>query len=104
MGTMLKIKPLLAINDGMVVPVEKIRGSSKLIRRMTELTRNDAGENKVVKAAFVCGESDEQMIKLIEQLNDSVQLKEVCRTNMGTVITSHAGPTTFGVAYFCDDN
>jgi DegV family protein with EDD domain len=102
LGTMLKIKPLLAVDNGMVVPVEKIRGGNKLIRRMTELARNDAGEDKIVKAAFVCGESDEQMTKLIQQFNDSVQLEEVCRTNIGTVITSHTGPTTFGVAYFCD--
>lgn len=104
LGTMLKIKPLLAVEDGKIVPVEKIRGSSKLLRRITELVKSDAEEGKIVKAAFVCGESDEQMTKLIQQFSDSVQLEEVCRTNIGTVITSHAGPTTFGVAYFCDNS
>lgn len=102
-GGMLKIKPFLAFRDGMVVPVEKIRGSSKLIRRMVELIKDDAKEDKIVKAAFIWGESNEQVAKLIEQLNDSVQLEEVYRNNIGTVITSHTGPTTFGVAYFCED-
>lgn len=102
-GTMLKIKPLLALENGMVVPVEKIRGSSKLIRRMVELVKDDAGKSKIVKAGFVWGESEEQITKLIAQLGDSVQLEELCRNNIGTVITSHAGPTTFGVGYFCDD-
>ena len=102
-GTMLKIKPLLALEDGMVVPVERIRGSSKLIRRMVELVKDDAGKDKIVKAGFVWGESEEQITKLIAQLGDSVQLEELCRNNIGTVITSHAGPTTFGVGYFCDD-
>jgi len=101
-GTMLKIKPLLALEDGMVVPVEKIRGSRKLISRMTDLIKNDAGGDKTVKASFVWGESEEQMTKLIGQLNDSVQLEELYRSNIGTVITSHAGPTAFGVGYFCD--
>ena len=102
-GTMLKIKPLLALESGMVVPVEKIRGSRRLIRRMVELVKADAGENKVVKAAFVWGESAEQVNELAAQLSDSVQLEEVCRNNIGTVITSHAGPTTFGIGYFCRD-
>jgi len=102
-GTMLKIKPLLALEGGMVVPVEKIRGSRRLIRRMVELVKADAGENKVVKAAFVWGESTDQINELVGQLNDSVQLEEVCRNNIGTVITSHAGPTTFGIGYFCSD-
>ncbi len=104
LGTMLKIKPLLAVEDGKIVPVEKIRGSSKLLRRITELVKSDAEEGKIVKAAFVCGESDEQITKLSQQFSDSVQLEEVCRANIGPVITSHAGPTTFGVAYFCDDS
>ncbi len=102
-GTMLKIKPLLALEGGMVVPVEKIRGSRRLIRRMAELVKADAGENKVVKVGFVWGESAEQVNELAAQLNDSVQLEEVCRNNIGTVITSHAGPTTFGIGYFCRD-
>jgi DegV family protein with EDD domain len=102
-GTMLKIKPLLALEGGMVVPVEKIRGSRRLIRRMAELVKADAGENKVVKAGFVWGESAEQVNELVGQLNNSVQLEEVCRNNIGTVITSHAGPTTFGIGYFCRD-
>jgi DegV family protein with EDD domain len=102
-GAMLKIKPLLALEGGMVVPVEKIRGSSKLIRRMAELVKDEAGGNKTVKASFVWGESEEQMTKLIGQLSDSVQLEELYRSNTGTVITSHAGPTAFGVGYFCGD-
>lgn len=102
-GTMLKIKPLLALEGGMVVPVEKIRGSRRLIRRMVELVKADAGENRAVKAAFVWGESTDQVNELVGQLNDSVQLEEVCRNNIGTVITSHAGPTTFGIGYFCRD-
>lgn len=100
-GTMLKIKPLLALEGGMVVPVEKIRGGRRLIRRMVELVKADAGEDKTVRACFVWGESAEQIDELVGQLNDSVQLEEVCRNNIGTVITSHAGPTTFGIGYFC---
>jgi DegV family protein with EDD domain len=102
-GTMLKIKPLLALEGGMVVPVEKIRGSRRLIRRMVELVEADAGENKVVKAGFVWGESVKRVNDLVAQLNESVQLEEVCRNNIGTVITSHAGSTTFGIGYFCRD-
>lgn len=101
-GSMLKIKPLLAVVDGKVVPVEKIRGGSKLIRRMVELVKKDAGEDKLVKIGFIWGESDEQLKKLIEQLNNSVRIEELCRNNIGTVITSHAGPTTFGMGYFCE--
>lgn len=101
LGSMLKIKPLLVIEDGMVAPVEKIRGGKKLIRKMVELIKADAGDDKIVKGGFVWGESDKQMSELREQLNASVQFEDVCSNNIGTVITSHTGPTTFGVGYFC---
>ena len=102
-GTMMKIKPLLALEDGLVVPVERIRGGSKFIRRITELVEEDARGGKAVKASFVWGEDEAQITRLIEQLSDSVHLEELYRRHIGTVITSHAGPTTFGVAYFCEE-
>ena len=102
-GTMLKIKPLLALVDGVVTPVERIRGSGKLMRRMVELVKDDARGDRTVKATFVSGESEDQIMGLIEQLNDSVKLEVLFRGDIGTVITSHAGPTTFGIGYYCDD-
>ena len=103
-GTMLKIKPLLTVEDGLVTPVERIRGGKKLIRRMIELVKNDAkGGDKKVKVGFVFGEGEKQAIELSEQLSNSVQFEEMYRSNIGTVITSHVGPTTFGLAYFRSD-
>ncbi len=101
LGSMLKIKPLLAIEDGMVAPVERIRGSNKLVRRMVEIVEDDARGGKTVRAGFVWGEREDQITRLAEQLNSSVQLEELYRNNIGNVITSHAGPTTFGLGYFC---
>lgn len=99
-GAMLKIKPLLALEGGMVTPVERIRGTNKLINRMVELVKEDAGEGKIVKAGFIWGESDELVTKLIQQMSDSIKFEEVYRRSIGNVITSHAGPTAFGVGYY----
>jgi len=103
LGSMLKIKPLLFLSDGMVAPVERIRGTKKLISRMAEIVQNDAGSDKIVKAGFIWGDEEGNITKLISLLNDSVQIEEIYRSNIGTVITSHTGPTTFGVAYFCSE-
>jgi DegV family protein with EDD domain len=101
LGTMLKIKPLLAVVDGFVTPVERIRGAGKLINRMVEIVKDDAGQNKKIKASFVRGESEEQLSELTSQLNDAVEVEELFRSYVGTVITSHAGPTAFAVGYYC---
>jgi len=101
LGTMLKIKPLLAVVDGFVTPVERIRGAGKLINRMVEIIKDDAGQDKKIKASFVRGESEAQLSELISQLNNAVEVEELFRSYVGTVITSHAGPTAFAVGYYC---
>jgi DegV family protein with EDD domain len=102
LGTMLKIKPLLAVVDGFVTPIERVRGASKLINRIVELVKNDAIQSKKVKATFVWGESEVQISELISQVNAVVQVEELYRAKIGTVITSHAGPTAFAIGYYCD--
>jgi len=100
LGTMLKIKPLLALEEGMVVPIERIRGSNKLIARMLELIKENADQGKTLKAGFIWGESDEMAMSLIQQMKDSIEFQEVYRGSVGNVITSHTGPTVFGVGYY----
>jgi DegV family protein with EDD domain len=99
LGTMLKIKPLLAVADGVVTPVERIRGSSRLISRMVEIIKDDA-KGKKMKVAFIFGEDESNSEELISQLKSEIQFEEMFRTYTGTVITSHAGPTAFGLAYY----
>jgi len=100
LGTMLKIKPLLAVSDGFVSPVERIRGSGRLISRMVELVKEDAQKGKNLKAAFIFGENTLNSEELISQLKSEVQFEELYRNYTGTVITSHAGPTAFGLGYY----
>ena len=50
LGTMLKIKPLLAVRDGFVSPVERVRGSNRLINRMVELVKEEADKYTSMKA------------------------------------------------------
>ncbi|MBD3182359.1 DegV family EDD domain-containing protein [Candidatus Poribacteria bacterium] len=101
-GTMLKIKPLLSIEDGLVTPVEKIRGSRKLLRRMREIVIRDSTENKTVKGAFVWGQNEKPVEGLSRHLSESLNFEEIYRNNLGNVITSHAGPTAFAIGYFCE--
>ncbi len=103
LGAMLKIKPLLDLSDGIVSPVEKIRSTQKLISRMVEIVKEDADKKGKVKAGFISGESDENLNNLIGQLRSSIDFTELYRSHVGTVITSHAGPTAFAIGYFCDD-
>ena len=100
-GTMLKIKPLLAVRDGLVSPVERVRGSNRLISRMVEIVKEEADKYTSMKATFVYGETDENYKELVSQLKSQVQFEELYSNYVGSVITSHAGPTAFGIGFYC---
>ena len=98
---MLKIKPLLAVRDGLVSPVERVRGSNRLISRMVEIVKEEADKYTSMKATFVYGETDENYKELVSQLKSQVQFEELYSNYVGSVITSHAGPTAFGIGFYC---
>lgn len=100
LGAMMNIKPLLKISDGVVSPVERVRGTNRLIERMAEIIRQDVQTSGRPRCALVYGESEENLSKLVNQLID-VQKEVLYKTNVGCVITSHAGPTAFGIGYYC---
>ncbi|SEQ63442.1 DegV family protein [Arthrobacter sp. OV608] len=41
-GTMLAIKPILAVDDGRIVPLEKVRSAAKAVARLEEIVAADA--------------------------------------------------------------
>jgi len=43
LGTMLAIKPILAVEDGRIVPLEKVRSSARAVARLEEIALDDAG-------------------------------------------------------------
>ena len=100
LGAMLKIKPLLAIQDGEIVPVEKLRGQQRLIRRMVQLVQDDATNIGALRVGIVLSDNEELLSLISQQLEgiENLELKYMGR--IGGVITSHAGPGTIGISYY----
>src|SRR5690625_8026702 len=68
-GTLLKIKPLLNVENGKLIALEKIRGSKQVLNRMLEVMekRGIDLENKVIGICHV----DDQ--KLADQLASMIK-------------------------------
>jgi DegV family protein with EDD domain len=100
LGTMLKIKPLLAIQDGEIVPVEKLRGQQRLIRRMVQLVQDDATNIGALRFGLIYADNEELLSTLSQQLKKREELKYEYTSKVGGVITSHVGPEVIGVSYY----
>lgn len=98
-GTLLKIKPLLHVEDGKLIPLEKIRGSKKVLNRMLEVMdkRGTDFENQVVGISH--GDDIERAQQLATMIKDRFGVKEVVIEMVGSVIGAHAGPGTISVFF-----
>lgn len=101
-ATMLNIKPILTVTDGLVEPLDKVRGSKKVVGKMIELakTRGVNFENKVVGISHA--NSPEALAVLKEQVLKELNPKEIVITEIGCTIGTHAGPGTLAIFYICD--
>lgn len=102
-GTMLNIKPVLAVEDGEIQVLGKARGS-KMGNNMLVQQIDKAGGIDFTKPVLLgyTGLSDAMLLKYI---NDSRYLwesniPEVRYTTIGSVIGTHVGPGAVAVAFF----
>lgn len=98
-GGLLNIKPLLNVEDGKLVPLEKIRGKKKLLRRMIEVMRErgvDLEQQTIGISHADDAETAAEMKKLIEE---AFGTKSVLISEIGAVIGSHTGAGTIAVFF-----
>lgn len=100
LGAILKIKPLLALKDGEVVPVEKLRGQQRLIRRIVQLVQDEAINIRALRVCLMHAGNEELLSILSQQLEGIENLELACTGKIGGVITSHIGPGAIGISYY----
>ncbi len=93
-GTMLQIKPLLMMYDG-VATSAKLRTRKHALQRLVELLRQYAPFEKI---AFLHSEAQEHLQALIEEARDLLPEGEVWLGQVNPVLGAHLGPGVVGFA------
>ena len=100
-GTMLNIKPIIAVQDGVVANVAKARGPKAADKQLRDLVAKSGGIDfsKHLCAAYSGSEDDNLKVFL----SDSTEM--LCDTEapvatVGCVIGAHVGPGAVAIAYF----
>ncbi|GAB2458057.1 DegV family protein [Jatrophihabitans fulvus] len=95
-ATSLAVKPLLQMVEGQIVPLEKVRTSTRALARLVELTVQAAGEGPVDLAVHHLA-AGERAAAVADQVRDAVPEVRDCRVaELGPVIGAHLGPGVVG--------
>lgn len=97
LGSALAVKPLLHVDSGRVVPLEKVRTGTRARARLVELAVQAAGSSGCGIAVHHLGAA-ERAADLLEQLRARVPLLADCLiSEVGAAIGAHSGPGMLGV-------
>ena len=94
LGTVLAIKPILSMEDGQVVPLERIRTAAKAVARLEELVRQDIASRPAGSARLAIHHFGNETAarELSERLRQgSPAGMEVYLTGLPAVLAAHAG-------------
>ncbi|MEW5939272.1 MAG: DegV family protein [Chloroflexota bacterium] len=98
-GTALNMKPVLALRDGRVEAVERIRTKSKAVERVLELVIEDVKGKSPIHLATLHANAPEEAKDLLARASKELNADESILTEVSPVVGNHAGPGTVGLAY-----
>lgn len=98
-GGLLNIKPLLHVENGALVPLEKTRGNKKWKKRMLELMaeRGDRLQDQVIGISH--GDHEELALEMKELIQAQFGCKTFVTSLVGGAIGAHAGPGTLAIFF-----
>jgi DegV family protein with EDD domain len=97
LGSVLQVKPVLCIRDGLVTPLERVRTFDRALSRVIELTRGvDRGHGVCVIVGHADSEADAERIgRELEPIAETLMIQP-----LGPVVGAHAGPGVVGVGCY----
>jgi DegV family protein with EDD domain len=102
-GQLLNVKPILAIVDGEVEPVGRVRGSAKALAELVSRFEAQTGDSPALRVGIAHGDAPERaeaLRQLVLRARPRAQVEVV--TTLGAVVGTHAGPGTVGFFWFED--
>ena len=98
-GSLLKIKPLIGVENGVVVALGLARSRMAAYRRMAWLVRKAVGPGGRIRLALTHAASRPDTEKLCRLVEELVVPAEVLLCELCPALTVHTGPSTVGLCY-----
>jgi len=103
-GQLLHIKPILAIRDGEVEPIKRVRGNQKAFMEFVSQFREHSTDGAGLRVGIAHADAPDratQLQKMVRHERPHAEIDVI--TTLGAVVGTHAGPGTVGFFWFDDE-
>jgi DegV family protein with EDD domain len=103
-GSLLNVKPILSVEDGVIVPIARARGRQNALKEFEQLFTADTEDREGLRVAIAHANAPEWIGELTEVVTQhrpkaTIDLIEP----LGAVVGTHAGPGSVGFFWFQDE-
>lgn len=100
LASLLNIKPIVGLEDGLLDVVGQVRTRKKAVERMLMMMEEAVGTTEPVNLAAIHAEAEQEGRRLLEQARQMFNCKETFIEDLAISLAVHFGPGTVGlVAY-----
>lgn len=98
MGSLLNIKPIVRVVDGVYIPVAKVRRQEQALQEMVEQFKALASGREIKRLVVAHGAAEPAATRLASKLKETLGREPDLTMSVGPVIGVHTGPGTVGAA------
>jgi len=100
LGTLLNIKPLIGMEDGVIVPLGQARSRSRAYQMMVDMVEAAVGRMGRIKVAYVHAGALDEIEKLKAMVESRLTCVESLIAELSPALAVHTGPGTGGLCYY----
>ncbi len=99
-GSLLNLKPIIGMEEGVIVPLGAARGRSAAFRKIVDLLERSAGRLGKVKVAYVHAAALKDAERLKALVEARLQVVESLISELSPALGVHSGPGAVGVCFY----
>lgn len=96
LSSILKIKPVLCVQDGMLEMAERVRTSRRAIDSMVTMVKEKVGD-RMANVVVIHAEAPEAAQALVQRVRSEFRIKEIFVEKLSLALAVHLGPGTVGL-------
>jgi DegV family protein with EDD domain len=101
-GTVLQMKPILQVENGLVEGAERIRTTSKAHARLRHIVEEGIQGKSNIQVAVMYTTIRDKAQALADELRTAYHLAEIPLYTISPAVSAHTGPRALGVAFYAE--